>query len=55
MVVSECGKCVSGRFARYQFAQTKSIRPKRICRSLSLEKGNMHRKTVTARVESKGN
>ena len=37
------------------FVQTKSIRPKRICRSLSLKKGNKHRKTVTAHVESNGN
>ena len=30
-------------------------RPKRICLSLSLKKGNEHGKTVTAHVESKGN
>ena len=44
-----------GQFARWQFAQTTSIRLICICRSLSPRKKNKHGKTVTAHVESKVN
>ena len=44
-----------GQFARWQFAQTTSIRLICICRSLSPRKRNKHGKTVTAHVESKVN
>ena len=44
---------VSGRFARWEFAQTKAIRPMCIFCSLSLR--NKHGKTVTAHVKSKVN
>ena len=47
--------CLEGRFAWWQLAQTKSIRPMCICRSLSLRKRNKHGKTVTADVASKVN
>ena len=53
--MSECGKCVSGRFARRSVRPDQVDSPETICRCLSLEKGNMHGKTVTAHVESKGN
>ena len=46
---------VSGLFALWQFAMTKSIGPMCICCSLSLRKRNKHGKTVTAHVESKVN
>ena len=46
---------LEGQFARWQFAQTTSIRPICICRSLSQRKRNKHGKTVTAHVESKLN
>ena len=51
-------KVISGRFARRSFAQIKSIRPKRICRSLKEKqkgKRKQHGKTVTVHVEFKGN
>ena len=53
--MSECGKCVSGRFAR------RSVRPDQVdlleayLSFFKPEKRNMHGKTVTAHVESKGN
>ena len=47
--------CLEGRFAWWQLAQTKSIRPMCICRSLSLRKRNKHGKTGTAHVASKVN
>ena len=38
-----------------RFAQTKSIRPKLICHSLSLKREKKHGKTVTVHVQTKGN
>ena len=49
------GVSTEGQFARWQFAQTTSIRPICICRSFSQRKRNKHGKTVTAHVESKVN
>ena len=46
---------VSGLLARWQFAQTKSIRSMCIFRFLILRKRNKHGKTVTGHVESKLN
>ena len=46
---------VSGRLARWQFAQTKSIRSMCIFRFLILRKWNKHGKTVSVLVESKVN
>ena len=53
------GSLVLDRFARRSVCpiavRPNFYRPKRICRSLSLKKGNEHGKTVTGHVESKGN
>ena len=46
---------VSGRLARWQYAQTNSIRSMCIFRFLILRKRNKHGKTVTVLVESKVN